>query len=221
MQRKGGGKISRAHGARDKDLGGAIGTRGSATLEQEPPGFALLLGAGIEALAGREALPAAKGHGRRLAVGSAVLRGDARLARLYDPRIRQSDHRGGRIPGALAGLIAELVEGLLSVLHVALEAIGAFIQPAAQSVDKASLLRGRAWRRLHRGRRNIGRRTGVLALGGAHENECTGDGHGRDRHASYAVVKVPPPEAEHSIPVVAPGSTLRRSHGENEEPGNT
>src|SRR6516162_1028549 len=221
LQRKVGGRISLAHGARDKNLGGAIGARGSTALEQEPPGFALLLGPGVEALAGRKALPAAKRHGRCLAVGSAVLRRDAWLARLYHPRIRQSDHRGGRIPGGLAGLIAQLVEGLLSVLHIALEAIRAFIEPTAQSVDKASLLRGRAWRRLHGGRRNIGRRTGVLAVGGAHENKRTDNGHGRDRHVSYAFVKVPPPETDHSIPVVAPASSLRRSHGESEEPGNT
>src|SRR5262249_12601831 len=80
-----------------------------------------MLRLGVEALAGLESLAAAGGGGRRLAIGGAVLRHRATLARDHDARVRQSHDRVGRILGGVAGLLAELIEGRLRALQVGLE----------------------------------------------------------------------------------------------------
>src|SRR5271166_4255696 len=138
-------QASLAHRARDEDLSGALGAAGRTAFEQEPSGFALLLGAGIEAFAGLKPLAAAKRHGRRLAVRSAVVRRSARLARIHDSCVRKSDHGGGRILRGFARLAAELIELVLSALHIGLEATRPFFQPVAQRIDKAGLLGRGGW----------------------------------------------------------------------------
>src|SRR6476620_11433970 len=124
-----------AHRARDEYLRPAFGVVGRATLEQELC-RTLQLRLGIEALAGPESLAAAECIDRRLAVGTAVLRRCAALARRYDPGIGQSDHCIGRILGGVARLSSQFVEGLLRTLHIRSELSRSLVQPTAERFNQ-------------------------------------------------------------------------------------
>src|SRR5712691_5507770 len=139
------GMLLLAHRAGDENLGRTFAGVGRAALEQDLR-RAFLLGLGVEALAGLKSLAAAERDGCRRAIGSAVLRRRAALARRHRTRIRQSDDRAGRLLGGLARPVAELIDLLLRALHVGLELGCALFQPAAEHVDEAGL-EGRIGRR--------------------------------------------------------------------------
>jgi hypothetical protein len=106
----------------------------------------LLLGLGVEALAGGKSLAAAGRHRRGLAIGPAARRHRTALVHRHDAHIRQSDHRAGRILGGVAGLVRQLVEGLLRVLQIESESRGAVAEPTAEGIDEGGALRIRRGR---------------------------------------------------------------------------
>src|SRR6185295_6809144 len=148
---------SLAQHARDERLGAAFDLAWRAAAEQDLC-RALLLGLGIEALAGGKSLAAAGRRRRGLAIGPAARRHRTALVYRHDAHIRQSDHRAGRILGGVAGLVRQLVEGLLRVLQIESEPRGAVAEPTANGVDKA----GPALEIRHPGRRQIGSALALL-----------------------------------------------------------
>src|SRR5215831_3511472 len=125
-----------AHRARHENLGRTFRIVRGAALEQDLR-RAFVLRLGVEAFAGLESLAAAGGSGRRLAIGGAVLRHRAALARGHDACVRQSHDRVGRILGGVAGLLAELIERRLRALQIRLEPGRALVEPMADRIDEA------------------------------------------------------------------------------------
>src|SRR6516165_10682921 len=125
-----------AHRARHENLGRTFRIVRGAALEQDLR-RAFVLRLGVEAFAGLESLAAAGGSGRRLAIGGAVLRHRAALARGHDACVRQSHDRVGRILGGVAGLLAELIERRLRAMQIRLEPGRALVEPMADRIDEA------------------------------------------------------------------------------------
>jgi hypothetical protein len=101
-----------AHRACDENLGPTLAVVRRAAFEQQAR-RALVLGLGVETLAGLKALAPAQRHRRALAVGTADLRDHTALARGEDARIGQPDDRARRFLGGVARLVPELAERLL------------------------------------------------------------------------------------------------------------
>src|SRR5262249_3857528 len=130
------GKPLLADGAGDENLGRAFGIVGGTAFEQEL-GRTFLLGLRVEASAALESFAATERNRRRRAVGAAVAGRRTALASGQGAGIRQSDDGAGRLLGGVARLAAELVDVLLSALHVRFELARALFHPAAKGVDEA------------------------------------------------------------------------------------
>jgi len=109
------------HRAGDEKLCRTFGVVGGTALEQHLR-RTLLLGLGVEALAGLETFAATKRDGGGLAIGRAILRPRTALTAASRARTRQSNHA---------------VDLILRALHSRFELARAVFQPAVELVDES------------------------------------------------------------------------------------